>query len=125
MNINNHTAKLLVFVPAGFFGCDELLPALQEIEETYSDIMQMLIVSFEPAVDGQFEVARQLGIHAVVLAKYGWKVAQVCNILTAPYALIVDHEHVARAKLPVSEIQGLQKLIHTYQAKPDNVELKR
>ena len=111
-----YLAKLLVFVPAGFFGCDELLPALQVIEERHGDTLQILIVSFEPAVEAQFEVARRVGIRAPVLTQHGWRVAEACNILTAPYALIVDQEHIARAKLPVGEIQGLEEVIRISQS---------
>lgn len=118
-------AKLLVFVPAGFFGCDELLPALKEVEELYGNTLQVVLVSFEPAVDEQFDVARLKGIQAPIFTKYGWKVGQVCNILTAPYALIVDHENVARAKLPVGNFEGLEKVIHTYQSNIDSIEAKR
>jgi len=71
MKDDDERAKLLVFVPAGFFGCDELLPALQEIEKRHSDTLQVVIVSFEPAVEEQFDVVRRLGIQAPILTKHG------------------------------------------------------
>ncbi|MEW6716248.1 MAG: hypothetical protein AB1345_01905 [Chloroflexota bacterium] len=110
----DHRAKMLLFVPAGFFGCDELLPSLKEFEEQYGDILQLIIVSFEPAVEDQFEVVKRMGIRAPIITEHGWKIAQVCQVVSAPYAMIVDWQNVVRSKLPVGDAQGLEELVQVY-----------
>ncbi|GEM_PF-3977197 len=114
LSLNHHKAKLLLFVPAGFFGCDDLIPALQKFERQYGEAFQPIIISFEPAVEEQFEVIRRKGIQAPVITEQGWRVAQICEIMTAPYALITDESYEVRAKLPVSDFRGLEELVSTF-----------
>lgn len=112
--LDDHKAKLLLFVPAGFFGCDDLIPAIRDFEVQHANTFQTVIISFTPAVAEQFEVARRQGIQAPIVMRDGWKVSDICRVLTAPYALVADHGNVVRAKLPVGDLQGLKNVIQMY-----------
>ncbi len=115
VELENHKAKMLVFVPTGFFGCDDLIPAIRDFEGEYFNDFQTILVSFEPGVEEQFEVARRQGVKAPIVLKHSWEVSRVFHVMTAPYAVMVDGDNVARAKMPVSNWDGLQSLLESYQ----------
>jgi hypothetical protein len=81
IELDSQKAKALIFVPAGFFGCDDLLLALKEFEHEHSETFQVIIVSFMPGVAGQFEVARKLGVQVPIITENGWKLASLCPSL--------------------------------------------
>jgi len=112
--LHDQKGKLLIFVPAGFFGCDDLIDAIKRFDEKYADDYQTLIVSFTPAEPEQFEVALQRGINTPILTEYGWQVAELCNVVTAPYAIMLDPYYVVYAKLTVSHTNRLDELIEMY-----------
>ncbi len=108
-------ATMLLFVPAGMYGCDDLLPAIRDFEQEHPNQFQTVLVSLTPALPEQFEVVRKYGIRAPIVHEDGWRVAAVSRVDTAPYALIVDRDNLVHAKLPVSNKQGLKDLVQAYQ----------
>jgi hypothetical protein len=123
INLSDPKAKMLVFVPAGFFGCDNLIPALREFENLQGEFLRLIIVSIEPSVAKQFDVARQHGIKAPILTDHGWQIAEVCSVTTEPYALMLDQGNMVRSKQPVSDLKDLEKLFQTYRKSLDGAIL--
>lgn len=112
----DHTGVLLlIFVPPGMWESDSLIPAIKIFEQENVDKFQILLISIMPAVEMQFDLVREQGIRAPIALQQGWKIADTCNILTAPYALIVDRDYIVQAKMPVANEQGLKYLVDAYE----------
>lgn len=115
---DKHKASMLFFIPAGFLGSEHLIPIICEFEETYNQTIQVILISFTPASSEQFMLARQHGIKSPIILEKAWRVLDICNIFTAPFALLLDVEQVVRAKAPISNAHEIEEMAQTLRQTP-------
>lgn len=111
----NHKPLLLFMVAPGLPGCDDLIPAIGEMASQLKNY-NTVFVSMEPAVERQFDFIKESGIHAPIVLKKGWELAELCHVRSAPFALMFDKENVLRAKAPISNKDTLEQLIESFRS---------
>lgn len=101
--------SLLVFVAPGCSACAELAPALRSLERSDGRDLHLVVVSIDGDESGNRAYARSHRLDAVDYVtdplaggRYG--------VTATPYAMLLDHENVVRAKGIVNTLEQLESM---------------
>lgn len=106
--------RLLVFVSPTCPGCEELLPGLRTLGAQFGVTPRVFAISSKERTAEDFAYAKQLGPHVPYICDPG--LHERFSIHTSPYAVLLDHDNVVRAKGVTNNLQHLESLfsLETY-----------
>ncbi|MCH8815474.1 MAG: hypothetical protein IH957_10345 [Chloroflexi bacterium] len=116
------TERLLVFVSPTCPGCDELLPGLRTLGAEFGVTPRVFAISSKEGTPGDFDYAKRLAPHVPYICDPG--LHDRFGVHTSPYAVLLDHDNVVKAKGVANNLQHLESLfsLETYVETHDHSE---